>query len=378
MVCDIELLLYASQLSYRTFMDANGRPFIDEEEAYRRAKPDEQNSFFYAKPTIEQKGYQVERIVKNSKGSGLNAICLEPTDENTPIVITFRGTKSKKDAMADISIARTGVVGQALRDDAYQLYQETKKKYPGRKIVLAGHSLGGNLAQDVALRAYADGAPQGSVQVRTFNTAPAHTPEGEQLEKTGSEALDNFVNYRLSTDKISDIPGYKGYGDFYSFASGKALWQVKGSHVLSTMKAQLPEEVRQLQVGGPEERLIERAKCMHKAYEGRVNGQLFSSIRRGSANLDAFKDKLPLVAQAINDRDYEQAKSLVSELKAKVKGKQSSQLVANLERDLERLKVDPKDELFKELKDCFSQEGERSGASLAEKASNDDTPTPTN
>lgn len=49
-------------------------------------------------------------------------------------------------------LSTLGVVEKEFRDAAFQFYEDIKKANPGRQIVLAGHSPGGNLTQYVATK----------------------------------------------------------------------------------------------------------------------------------------------------------------------------------------------------------------------------------
>ncbi|MDF1678002.1 MAG: DUF2974 domain-containing protein [Legionellaceae bacterium] len=347
-VCDVELLLNASQAAYRIAEDGT----IDDDAAHVADSAKQGDGFLHTNRTISQKGYRVLETIDNTATTGLNAVCLEPLDDEGPIVVAFRGTKTAKDWSANKSIAKKGRVGDALYADAYQTYEQARNRFPGREIVLTGHSMAGNLVQDVLLTAYEKGAEQGhSLMGRTFNTAPAHTPEGEYIEKNHPEVLDNLANYRTSTDMVSDIPFYKGYGDFYSFPCSKSRLRM-ASHLLYTMNNELSEDVKQLQVGSAttenapnarEARMIERMTCMQNAYEARVKKQLFSNLRTGAGNLKAFQCYLGDISKAIKDKDYGHANGLLEALQSNVRGRVSEQFVNELKDELAALNTESLD-----------------------------------
>lgn len=108
---------------------------------------------------MAKNGYAITKSIApiGVQGTGetsLAALCLEPQDPQSPIVISFRGTKTGKDVISDIRLSTLGVVEKEFRDAAFKFYEDIKKANPGRQIVLTGHSLGGHLAQYVATKAY--------------------------------------------------------------------------------------------------------------------------------------------------------------------------------------------------------------------------------
>ncbi|PDY47333.1 lipase [Bacillus pseudomycoides] len=111
---------------------------------------------------------------KEDKATGLGAYALR--DETTKeIVIVFVGTQTGKDNNVDVKtdakIGLNNLVGTELAieqyDQAEQFYRDIRDEYKGTKITLTGHSLGGGIADTVALR-----NKQDNMDVLTLNPAP--------------------------------------------------------------------------------------------------------------------------------------------------------------------------------------------------------------
>jgi len=139
--CTIDFLTVAAQAPYRIKVNNEINP---------EEKPEYQETF----DSLKKHGYKITRAIapQSAKGTGkteLGAACIEPLDNKAPIIVSFRGTKSKWDMLSDVRLGVLGVVTKALRDDAFNFYNEVRKKHPDREIILTGHSLGGHLAHYV-------------------------------------------------------------------------------------------------------------------------------------------------------------------------------------------------------------------------------------
>lgn len=71
-------------------------------------------------------------------------------DENGTIVIAFRGSNEMGDMPSDWQIMTENLPDQFTQADAF--YRELAQKYPQKRFVLTGHSLGGSLAQLVGAK----------------------------------------------------------------------------------------------------------------------------------------------------------------------------------------------------------------------------------
>ena len=202
-ICDLELAIAAAQISY-----AIGR---NDEVVLEHANPRVKQAWVDAQGVILEKGYRVDHsIAPQTLGATsktpLSAVCLKPEDDKAPIVIAFKGTKFdlREDLKADMHIGLRGVAHKVYRDAAYQYYLDIRQKNPGRRIVLAGHSLGGNLASYVGVKAYNRGETDGLLEVRTFNSAPIRTAHAKGIEDAKkSQIQEHFINYRTQNDPVS-------------------------------------------------------------------------------------------------------------------------------------------------------------------------------
>ncbi len=126
------------------------------------------------KRTLEEK-YNATMFDKGSTNTitGFSGYALQ--DNNTgEIVIVFVGTQAEKDIGdigADAAIGLNNLTGNyvstAQVDEADAYYQMVKAEAHGAKISLTGHSLGGGLADSVAMR-----NPSDNLDVLSLNPAP--------------------------------------------------------------------------------------------------------------------------------------------------------------------------------------------------------------
>ena len=66
------------------------------------------------------------------------------------VVMSFRGTSNAKDVGTDLNVAVGREASTRRYRDSDELFQKTRDKYPGTKIVTTGHSLGGGISLHVA------------------------------------------------------------------------------------------------------------------------------------------------------------------------------------------------------------------------------------
>lgn len=330
--CTVRLLAIASNATYLLKKDNN----IDHDLAETLAG-------------IAEHRYDISKAAApaNSMGTGkspLAALCLSPKDSKSPIIISFRGTKTRSDIFSDLRLGALGVVEQEFRDSAFKFYQEVRKDHPDREIILTGHSLGGHLAQYVAIKAYntdPDLKANPLLQVRTFNTAPIQTTHSSVLESNPQIAT-QLVNYRLSNDIVSDLPLKEYYGNTYVFPSSHG---VLSSHSLDTIQKSLPDDILNQQVGANSESekkhnlLIEHTNGVLHSYQCRVNDQYFSRSRAGVKNLAEMQKIIPEALKLIKNHDYDNAIEKLDELKTKLNGKTSTQIVNELMKKTLEIKI---------------------------------------
>jgi hypothetical protein len=114
----------------------------------------------------------LDDVYDESTGTSATAFKDKDTGE---VIISYTGTNKDTDKMNDIVKSDIGEIAMGISAEhykpAYKFYEEIKEKY-GDNIVLTGHSLGGNIAQRVALEY---NVPKTVV----YNAAPLYIPREE-------------------------------------------------------------------------------------------------------------------------------------------------------------------------------------------------------
>lgn len=334
--CTVALLLSATVYSYVTKSNSD----MDQ---YYKAYLDK----------IHAAGYEEHSRVASSKFKGqgktsLGAVCLKPLEDNAPLIISFGGTLTSEDMVSDLRLSTRGVVEKALRDEAYQFYEAVRRAYPNREIILTGHSLGGHFAQYVATKAYSksESPSEALVQVRTFNTAPIDTKYANVF-KTHPKLLARFVNYRLDSDLVSNLtlPMKQYYGSTYVFPCPLSTHEAHGTPALE----QYLQGISSLTITNePRHILLEQATCMHYSYQCRVNGQYFSQARIGARNLKWMNAGFPTIIEAIKKEDYHSAHYMLTNLKHRLSGHHSKNMIDILMHNTNALYILQKQKAMKQ------------------------------
>jgi hypothetical protein len=322
--CTVGLLALASQAIYRVKKDN----IID---------PTYSKMYAQTLIDIDKHGYAITKAIvpKSSKGTGetpLGALCMMPRDNESPIVIAFRGTKSRSDYGSDVRLGVTGTVEKAFRDSALEFYQKIRKENPDREIILTGHSLGGHIATYVATKAYntdPDLVANPLLQVRNFNPAPVKSKHLSVL-KNHPHLHSLFVNYRLSSDVVSDLPLQKYTGNTFVFPCNKRSW---ASHSMQAITTFIPQEVQDQTVGTSQDgskkfhQLLELYQGVLQSYQSRVEGQYFSRYRAGAKNLAEMQKILPQLIKLLEKGYYDDVVHGLDALKEKMNGSVSKRMV---------------------------------------------------
>lgn len=146
----------------------------------------------------------LDDIYDESTGTSATAF----KDKNTgEVIISYTGTNKDTDKMNDIVKSDIGEIAMGLNSEhykpAYKFYEEIKEKY-GDNIVLTGHSLGGNIAQRVALEY---NVPKTVV----YNSAPLYIPPENiyslLLPGTGPERNIKGMEIKASLDFVKYMAG---------------------------------------------------------------------------------------------------------------------------------------------------------------------------
>ena len=111
------------------------------------------------------------------------------------VIIAYTGTNPNADILHDVTVDISSIaLGAGYHyGPAYAFYEKIQKKY-GNNITLTGHSLGGNIAQRVALEYNV----QNTV---VYNAAPLNVPLGNDLALPYSALRDKLVDM-LVPDKL--------------------------------------------------------------------------------------------------------------------------------------------------------------------------------
>lgn len=129
-------------------------------------------------------------VARRGYPDGLNASVF--SDENGVVIVAFRGTDGKEDIPSDIQIIN-GELPEQFKS-AQAVFDEFAARYPTSKIIVAGHSLGGSLAQLVAAN---------NPNAAAFACAPVGTgnvlKNNPNLKDTG-----NIYNYLTKGDAFSN------------------------------------------------------------------------------------------------------------------------------------------------------------------------------
>lgn len=276
--CDIELLLSACNHPYT----------VHDTDAARRArkKVDEwQEQQKICEQLIEKKGYEIVRGVEMDETTGLGfSVVAPPKGSDAPIVLAFRGTapQHKADMEQNKKIVWQGETDKTYRDRGYNAYLKVRKEYPNNRIIITGHSLGGHLAQDVALRAMAEKNEENFL-VRTFNSVGVDIKKYKAMLHLKPHLTDYFANYRLAGDLVSRFR--KLVGQVFTFPM-KENSPIK-AHLLLSFNDALSDQVKRTSLKKEDvvSQLKEFVYGNVASYESRVHSQFFSEHRKGAKKL---------------------------------------------------------------------------------------------
>ena len=126
--------------------------YLSKVAAYKLAIPRDQNAdaALATQQELSNKGYFLEKLGSPdfSKKNGVFLYALVKKDTSEPITIVCRGTHTDASIITDLDPNGPGASAmEEMRPLVMNQINELAKKYPGRKIRITGHSLGGALAQ---------------------------------------------------------------------------------------------------------------------------------------------------------------------------------------------------------------------------------------
>ncbi|PWY56628.1 hypothetical protein DGG96_05765 [Legionella qingyii] len=124
--CTIGLLLSAAHLAYRV---------VGKDNDLRDEKRDAYVTTEQLECDIDKSGYRITKKTNADviNSNGLTAVRLEPNDNKSPIIISFRGTDSIRDVFSDINVLLTGTVERKLQKKAFSFLKKQKKIFPVEK-----------------------------------------------------------------------------------------------------------------------------------------------------------------------------------------------------------------------------------------------------
>ena len=148
--------------------------------------------------------------------------------ENNRIIIVYKGTDLKPDGDGknDANMALRKQIPEQTKD-ALEVYDRVKQVFPNAQIDVVGHSLGGSLAQYVAIMRNVNEAV-------TFNPVGIGKSMDDYLSKYGSKTSENkIINYNNPNDIFTTLYRKQLFGTNYEIHSENPL---KGTHNLENMK----------------------------------------------------------------------------------------------------------------------------------------------
>ena len=154
--------------------------------------------------------------------------------ENNRIVIVYKGSddiiKNNKDARKDWKNDANMALRKQIPEqtkDALEVYDRVKQAFPNAQIDVVGHSLGGSLAQYVAIMRNVNEAV-------TFNPVGIGKSMDDYLSKYGSKTPENkVINYNNPNDNLTKFFRGELYGTNYSIGE---IDKNENKHTLENMK----------------------------------------------------------------------------------------------------------------------------------------------
>ena len=164
------------------------KPFADVDASLLRSAMTAAMNAYLPTEQVTLDGYSI--VARRGFPDGLNATVF--SDNNGVVLIAFRGTDGKEDILSDVQIVN-GEMPEQFKS-AQTVFDETAERFPNSKIVVAGHSLGGSLAQLIA----ANNPKAGAFACAPVGTA-AVVKNNPHLKDTG-----NVYNYLTKGDAFSN------------------------------------------------------------------------------------------------------------------------------------------------------------------------------
>ena len=178
----------------------------NEIQRHERYKQYAQNVYHFNSKKFSQ-GTKVLAEFENSK-TGFYANVLQ---EGKHIIIVYKGTDLRPDGdiRNDINMALLKRIPEQTKD-ALEVYDKVKQAFPNVQIDVVGHSLGGSLAQYVAIM-------RGVNEAVCFNPVGIGKSISDYLSKYGSKTSENkIINYNNPNDGLTKHFRGELYGTNYT------------------------------------------------------------------------------------------------------------------------------------------------------------------
>lgn len=198
-------VVHACRLAYRKLNEDAGKSAI--------------NTYCNKHKSTARLDFLQETKVHTAK-SGIHYVAMQPSTDrqNSPIIIAFKGTNAKntKDLYVD---AQIGIHGhpKAYQEDANAIVADLIRKHPKRPIIVAGHSLGGALAQHAVAKAL-KANPTLDIRAVSFGAPGMGTTTRDEIWRINKSK--HFICFEHSHDPVGGIAGVTPTNVIYTVRDG--------------------------------------------------------------------------------------------------------------------------------------------------------------
>lgn len=199
-------------------------------------------TYFYDPNELEGEAFRVLKLLDDQQ-TGMQALAIAPIDEQNQVdysrvVISYAGTNMSDDLdkKADVMEVVLGIKGEQT-ESAEKFYHSVKEMYPQATIGTTGHSLGGFLAQYVAM--------ENQLESTVYNAPDPYRILSESAKTYIAENKAYHINYRHSRDVIGNFG--PDTTDTHVYVHGSVLLRNQqddfwtklfmGTHLLATWKS---------------------------------------------------------------------------------------------------------------------------------------------
>lgn len=202
----------------------------------------EGQTYFYDPNNLDEEAFCVLKIVDDTE-TGMQALAIAPVDDHgiadmSRVVISYAGTNMNdvKDQRADVMEVILGVKGAQIQK-AMAFYHTMRQSYPQATIATTGHSLGGFLAQYVAI--------EQQLESTVYNAPDPYRLLSDRAKAYIAMHQAYHINYRHRQDIIGNFGPDSTETQVY--VNGNPWWRNQeddlltkglfGPHLLATWKS---------------------------------------------------------------------------------------------------------------------------------------------